>query len=80
MKDFVIIKDKDYVDIGNNQRIHVFSNISGYEDSILSLFENKMPLKEIETMINSWGGIMETYLLNDLIKNYKKNNPEGLPF
>lgn len=80
MKDFVIINDKEFFDIGNNQRIYVFCNVYGYEERISSMFENKMHLQEIENIIKSWGGSMEIYFLNDLIKNYKKNKPKGLPF
>lgn len=78
MKDFVLISDNEYLDIGRNQRIYVFSNVESYEERIEVLLNNKINLTELEKMVNSWGGSLEIYLLNDLIKNYKKSNDKGL--
>ena len=77
MKDFVMIQSKEYLDIGENQRVYVFSNTRGYEEQIQIMLENSIKLDELEKMIESWGGNMEIYLLNDLIKNFKKNNTQG---
>lgn len=77
MKDFVMIQSKEYLDIGENQRVYVFSNTRGYEEQIQVMLENSIKLDELEKMIESWGGNMEIYLLNDLIKNFKKNNTQG---
>lgn len=79
MKDFILIQDGEYIDTGKNQRIYVFSNVSGYEERIESMFENSMSLNEIEKIITSWGGHIDYYFLNDLIKCYKKSNSQGLP-
>jgi len=78
MKDFVLISDNEYIDIGRNQRIYVFSNVETYEEQIEVLLNNKVNLYELEKMVNSWGGSLEIYLLNDLIKNYKKIKNKGL--
>lgn len=78
MKDFVLISDNEYLDIGRNQRIYVFSNVESYEERIEVLLNNKINLTELEKMVNSWGGSLEIFLLNDLIKSYKKNNDKGL--
>lgn len=78
MKDFVLISDNEYLDIGRNQRIYVFSNVESYEERIEVLLNNKISLNELEKMVNSWGGSLEIFLLNDLIKSYKKNNDKGL--
>lgn len=78
MKDFVLISDNEYIDIGRNQRIYVFSNVETYEEQIEVLLNNKVNLSELEKMVNSWGGSLEIYLLNDLIKNYKKIKNKGL--
>ena len=77
MKDFIMIQSKEYLDIGENQRVYVFSNTRGYEEQIQVMLENSIKLDELEKMIESWGGNMEIYLLNDLIKNFKKNNAQG---
>lgn len=77
MKDFIMIQSKEYLDIGENQRVYVFSNTKGYEEQIQVMLENSIKLDELEKMIESWGGNMEIYLLNDLIKNFKKNNTQG---
>lgn len=77
MKDFIMIQSKEYLDIGENQRVYVFSNTRGYEEQIQVMLENSIKLDELEKMIESWGGNMEIYLLNDLIKNFKKNNTQG---
>lgn len=79
MKDFILIQDGEYIDTGKNQRIYVFSNVDGYEERIENMFENSMSLNEIENIINSWGGHIDYYFLNDLVKCYKKNNSKGLP-
>jgi len=77
MKDFIMIQSKEYLDIGENQRVYVFSNTKGYEEQIQVMLENSIKLDELEKMIESWGGNMEIFLLNDLIKNFKKNNTQG---
>lgn len=77
MKDFIMIQSKEYLDIGENQRVYVFSNTKGYEEQIQVMLENSIKLDELKKMIESWGGNMEIYLLNDLIKNFKKNNTQG---
>jgi hypothetical protein len=79
MKDFIMIQSKEYLDIGENQRVYVFSNTKGYEEQIQVMLENSIKLDELQKMIESWGGNMEVFLLNDLIKNFKKNNEEGFP-
>jgi hypothetical protein len=73
MKDFVMIQSKDYLDIGTNQRIYVFSDVAEYEEQIQVMMNNNVHLSELQNMIESWGGKLEIYLLNELIKNYKKN-------
>lgn len=79
MKDFIMIQSKEYLDVGENQRVYVFSNTKGYEEQIQVMLENSIKLDELERMIESWGGNMEIFLLNDLIKNFKKNNSQGFP-
>lgn len=73
MKDFVMIQSKDYLDVGTNQRIYVFSDVTEYEEQIQVMMNNNVHLSELQNMIESWGGKLEIYLLNELIKNYKKN-------
>jgi hypothetical protein len=74
MKDFVMIHSKDYVDIGQNQRIYVFKDVEEYEDQIQIMIEKNINLSELEKMVESWGGSMKIYFLNNLIKNFEKNN------
>lgn len=73
MKNFVMICGKEYIDIGQNQRVYVFKNVEQYEEQIQTMLEKNINLNELEKMIESWGGIMKIYFLNDLIKNFEKN-------
>lgn len=69
-----MIHSKDYVDIGQNQRIYVFKDVEEYEDQIQTMIEKNINLSELEKMVESWGGSMKIYFLNNLIKNFEKNN------
>lgn len=74
MRDFVMIQGKDYIDIGQNQRVYVFKNVEQYEDQIQVMLDKNINLSELEKMVESWGGNMKIYFLNSLIKNFEKNN------
>ena len=44
MKDFVMIQSKEYLDVGENQRVFVFTNTKGYEEQIQVMLENSIKL------------------------------------
>ena len=80
MKYFSIsrLDDKSYEQIDNNI-ILVFSNISEYEEEVYDLlYKNNLPLKELEDLVTSWGGKLETIILKDLIKNHVKRNKKNV--
>ena len=76
MNKFVISTTKDNVVVNSSDQsiIYIFENVKGYEDEIYDLFlDNKMSISQLEFMINSWGGKLQTVTLKQLINNYYKN-------
>ena len=77
MKKFIVTinEDKEITDVGNSSIVYIFENISGYEDEVFALLEkNKMPIKELEFIVNSWGGKIKLIPVKFLIESYYKNN------
>jgi hypothetical protein len=76
MKKFIITinENKEITDIGNSSIIYIFENISSYEEEVYSLLEkNTMPMRELETLVNSWGGKIRSIPVKTLIESYYKN-------
>ena len=76
MKKFIVTinEDKEITDVGSSSIVYIFENISGYEDEVFVLLEkNKMPLKELENIVNSWGGKVKSIPVKLLIENYYRN-------
>ena len=76
MKKFIVTinEDKEITDVGSSSIVYIFENISGYEDEVFALLEkNKMPLKELENIVNSWGGKVKSIPVKLLIENYYRN-------
>tara|TARA_B100001287_G_C22627308_1_gene503234 strand:+ start:328 stop:567 length:240 start_codon:yes stop_codon:yes gene_type:complete len=77
MKKFILTmnKNKEITDVGNTSIVYIFENITGYEDEVFSLLEKKqMPIKDLENIVNSWGGKVRSVPVKSLIENYYKNN------
>lgn len=76
---FTFSNDNTLFDVGNNNKIIVIENISNdYKEEIYDIFEqNILPYEEIKNLVESWGGNIEMYLLNQLISFYKKNEDKG---
>ena len=76
---FTFSNDNTLFDVGNNNKIIVIENISNdYKEEIYDIFEqNILPYEEIKSLVESWGGNIEMYLLNQLISFYKKNEVKG---
>ena len=80
MKYFSIsrLEDKTFVNIQNNL-VFIFKNINDYEEEVYSLLEsNKIPLKELEELVKSWGGTIETLILEDLVKKHIKESKKNV--
>jgi hypothetical protein len=76
MKKFILTinQDKEIADVGNLSIIYIFENITGYEDEVFDLLDNKkMPLLELEQIVNSWGGKVRSIPVKILIDHYYKN-------
>jgi hypothetical protein len=76
MKKFILTinEDKEITDVGNTSIVYIFENITGYEDEVYELLEkNKMSIKDLETIVNSWGGKIRSIPVKSLIENYYKN-------
>ena len=76
MKNFIVTTGEDrlILDTGDKNVIYVFENISGYEEEVFDLLDQKkMSLSQLEEIINSWGGKMRSITLRQLINNYYKN-------
>ena len=76
MKKFIVTinENKEITDIGNSSIVYIFENISGYEDEVFSILEeNLMPIKDLENIVNSWGGKIRSIPVKSLIENYYKN-------
>tara|TARA_Y100000034_G_C6560819_1_gene242683 strand:+ start:224 stop:463 length:240 start_codon:yes stop_codon:yes gene_type:complete len=76
MKSFIVTTGEDrlILDTGDKNIIYVFENISGYEEEVFDLLDQKkMSLSQLEEIINSWGGKMRSITLRQLITNYYKN-------
>lgn len=76
MKKFILTinQDKEITDVGSTSIVYIFENISGYEEEVFELLDkNKMPLKELENIVNSWGGKIRSIPVKLLIENYYKN-------
>tara|TARA_B100000212_G_C27176642_1_gene448484 strand:- start:36 stop:275 length:240 start_codon:yes stop_codon:yes gene_type:complete len=76
MKNFIVTTGEDrlILDTGDKNIIYIFENISGYEEEVFDLLEQKkMSLVQLEEIINSWGGKMKSITLRQLINNYYKN-------
>ena len=76
MKSFIVTTGEDrlILDTGDKNIIYVFENISGYEEEVFDLLDQKkMSLAQLEEIINSWGGKMRSITLRQLITNYYKN-------
>lgn len=77
MKKFIVTLNENrcIVDTGGKSAVYIFENISDYEEEIFDLLdEKKMPIQQLETIVNSWGGKMKTIPLSLLISEYYKNN------
>tara|TARA_B100001094_G_scaffold311517_1_gene347262 strand:+ start:309 stop:560 length:252 start_codon:yes stop_codon:yes gene_type:complete len=67
-------------EIANKTKIYVFDNVKEYKEELCDIIEkNKMSYVEIKSLVESWGGNIDLFDLNTLIKNYKKNEIKGLP-
>lgn len=76
MKKFILTinQDKEITDVGSSSVVYIFENITGYEEEVFELLDkNKMPLKELESIVNSWGGSIKSIPVKLLIENYYKN-------
>jgi hypothetical protein len=76
MKSFVVTTGEDrlILDAGDKNVIYIFENISGYEEEVFDLLDQKkMSLPQLEVLIESWGGKMKSVTLRQLINNYYKN-------
>ena len=76
MKNFIVTTGEDrlILDTGDKNVIYIFENISGYEEEVFDLLDQKkMSLIQLEKIINSWGGKMRSITLRQLINNYYKN-------
>ena len=76
MKKFILTinQDKEITDVGSTSIVYVFENITGYEDEVFELLDkNKMPISELEQIVNSWGGKIRSVPVKTLIENYYKN-------
>ena len=76
MKKFILTinEDKEITDVGSASIVYIFENISGYEEEVFALLEkNKMPIKDLENIVNSWGGKIRSIPVKSLIENYYKN-------
>jgi len=76
---FTFSNDNTLFDVGNNNKIIVIENISNdYKEEIYDIFEqNILTYEEIKNLVESWGGNIEMYLLNQLISFYKKSEDKG---
>ncbi len=80
MKYFSIsrLEDKSFVNIHNNI-VLIFKNINDYEEEVYSLLEsNKISLVELEELVISWGGVIETLILEDLVKKHVKESKKNV--
>ena len=80
MKYFSIsrLEDKSFVNIHNNI-VLIFKNINHYEEEVYSLLEsNKISLVELEELVVSWGGAIETLILEDLVKKHVKESKKNV--
>jgi ATP-dependent protease ClpP protease subunit len=76
MKKFIITLDdhKQIVDVEGSNTVYIFENITGYEDEVFELLEKKKtPIKELEIMVNSWGGKVRSIPIKMLVNSYYKN-------
>ena len=76
MKSFIVTTGEDrlILDAGDKNVIYIFENISGYEEEVFDLLDQKkMSLPQLEVLIESWGGKMKSVTLRQLINNYYKN-------
>jgi len=74
-------KDNSIFDIGNKTKVYIFDNVEEYHDELCDIIEqNKMSYQELKVLVESWGGKIDLVDLSSLIKNYKKNYSQGLPF
>lgn len=76
MKNFIVTTGEDrlILDTGDKNVIYIFENISGYEEEVFDLLDQKkMSLVQLENIIDSWGGKMRSITLRQLINNYYKN-------
>lgn len=77
MKKFIVTvdKSKSIVDEGDKSIVYIFENITGYEDEVFDLLDQKkMSLSQLESIVNSWGGKFRAIPLKQLIMSYYKNN------
>lgn len=76
---FTFSNDNHLFDVGSNNKIILIENISeDYKEEITDIIEdNKMSFPEIKSLVESWGGNAEMFLLNHLISFYKKNLDKG---
>ena len=77
MKKFIITvsKDRFVIDTGNASIIYIFENISGYEEEVFDLLDkDKISIRDLETIVNSWGGKIRNVTMQQLLLSYYKNN------
>lgn len=73
--------DNSLFDVGNRSKIYIFDNVKEYHDELCDIIaDNKLSYEEIQNLVKSWGGTIDLVDLSTLVKNYKKNRSEGLPF
>ena len=80
MKYFSIsrLEDKSFVNVQNNL-ILIFKDINDYEEEVCSLLEsNKISLVELEELVKSWGGKIETLILEDLVRKHMKESNKNV--
>jgi len=76
MKNLIITTGEDrlILDTGDKNIIYIFENVTGNEEEVCDLLEEKkISLQDLESLVNSWGGKMRTITLKQLIYNYYKN-------
>ena len=76
MKKFIVTTGEDrlILDTGCKNIVYIFENISGYEEEVFDILDQKkMSLNELEVIVNSWGGKIKSVSLKQLLTNYYKN-------
>ena len=77
MKNFIITisKDRFVVDSGDASIVYIFENIAGYEEEVFDLLEqDKISIKDLEVIVDSWGGKIRSVTMKQLLLCYYKNN------